>query len=90
MSTVHLIKKNQNSITLVNLWIQTLYKNQLYFTDFYNDKQNKCFKDNRHDQSVFSVIRKIHNTIVLNDETYFVPFGNTESLKYPFWATRLR
>ena len=47
------------------------------------------FRDNRHDQSVFSVIRKMNNTIVLKDETYF-NFGNAESLKYPFWATRKR
>ena len=23
------------------------------------------------------------------DETFFVIFGNKESLKYPFWSTRL-
>lgn len=24
----------------------------------------------------------------LKDETYFIPFGNDESKKFPFWATR--
>jgi hypothetical protein len=85
---IQIIKKNLNSIKLVNLWNQTLYDNPLLFTDHYNINQASYFKDNRHDQSIFSVIRKMHNIILLNDETWFVPFGNDESLKYPFWAIR--
>lgn len=85
---IQIIKKNPNSIKLINLWNETLYDNPMLFTDFYNKIQNSYFKDNRHDQSVFSVIRKMHNPILLNDETYFDLFGNKESLKYPFWATR--
>jgi hypothetical protein len=90
IGTIQIIKKNSNSIKLVNLWNQTLYDNPLLFTDYYNKNQELYFKDNRHDQSVFSVIRKKYNSIVLNDETYFEPFGSIESLKYPFWATRYR
>ena len=44
--------------------------------------------DNRHDQSIISIIRKMHNPILLTDETWFHPFGNKESLKFPFWAMR--
>jgi hypothetical protein len=90
MATIIIIKKNANSIKLVNVWVETLYNNPLLFTDCYNKSQNPCFKDNRHDQSIFSVIRKMHSTILLTDETYFTPFGSEESLKYPFWATRNR
>jgi len=88
MATVQIIKKNSNSTKLINLWIETLYDNPLLFTDYYNKTQNTYFKDNRHDQSIFSVIRKMHNPILLNDETYFHCFGSEESLKYPFWSTR--
>jgi hypothetical protein len=90
MATVQIIKKNPNSIKLINLWNEVLYTNPLLFTDYYNNNQQSYFKDNRHDQSVFSIIRKIHNSIILNDETVFVSYGNEESLKYPFWATRLK
>jgi len=90
MATVQIIKKNPNSIKLLNLWNEVLYTNPLLFTDYYNNNQQSYFKDNRHDQSVFSIIRKIHNSIILTDETVFVSYGNEESLKYPFWATRLR
>ena len=64
--------------------------NKLLFTDYYNNNQYTFFIDNRHEQSVFSIIRKIHGSILLKDETWFGnnSFGNQESLKYPFWATR--
>jgi hypothetical protein len=87
---IQIIKKNPNSIKLLNLWNKVLYTNPLLFTDYYNNNQQSYFIDNRHDQSIFSIIRKIHNSIILNDETYFELFGNEESLKYPFWATRLK
>jgi hypothetical protein len=90
MATIQIIKKNTNSIKLINLWNKVLYTNPLLFTDYYNNNQQSYFKDNRHDQSVFSIIRKIHNSIILNNETDFVSYGNEESLKYPFWATRLK
>ena len=45
------------------------------------------FIDNRHEQSILSIIRKMGNPILLTDETWF-PFGSKKSLNYPFWATR--
>jgi hypothetical protein len=78
-----ILKKNSNSVNLVNLWNKTLCENPLLFTDYYNTNQSSQFRDNRHDQSIFSVIRKMHKTTLLNDETL-------ESLKFPFWATRKR
>jgi hypothetical protein len=77
-------------LKLVNLWNETLYANPKLFTDHYSDEQGSYFNDIRHDQSVFSVIKKMHNTITLPEKTWFVPFGNKESLEYPFWATRFR
>lgn len=89
VSTIRIMKKNKNLINLINLEGKTLYDNPLLFTDYYNKNQESYFIDNRHDQSIFSIIRKLNNTIILNDETFFVIFGNKESLKYPFWSTRL-
>lgn len=87
---INIIKKNANSLKIVNTWFETLHENPCLFTDEYNTRnQESFFRDNRHDQSVFSVIRKINNAIILKDETYF-NFGNAESIKYPFWATRKR
>jgi hypothetical protein len=95
IATVRMFKKNRNSINIVSAWLNILYQNPLLFTDHYNKSikniQNNLFLDNRHDQSVLSVICKLYKTIVLEDETYFADgFGCEKSLKCPFWATRLR
>jgi len=75
---------------LLDLFIKALNDNPLMFTDYYNKiNQHSQFKENRHEQSIFSLIRKIHGSVVIGgDESWMVPFGNGESLKYSFWAAR--
>jgi hypothetical protein len=47
------------------------------------------FKENRHDQSIFSILRKQHNkTFIIDDFTYSP--HNWELCKFPFQARRLR
>ena len=90
-ATVLIMKKNEKLMKIIDECFNVLSTNKLLFTDHYNrENQESYFRDNRHDQSVFSVIRKIHGSVVLGDETWFVPFGNDISLQYPFWATRKR
>ncbi len=76
--------------TLFASYFQALIDNDRLFTDEFIHGQAQGFKDCRHDQSILSVLRKMQGTIALPDETWFVPFGNEESLKHPFWATRHR
>lgn len=92
MATVRMFKKNANSINIVSAWLDTLYQNPLLFTDHYN-KINQCkyFIDNRHDQSIISILSKLYKTIVIEDETYFEEgFSSKKASMCPFWATRLR
>jgi hypothetical protein len=92
MATIKMFKKNANAVNIVSAWLNALYRNPLVFTDHYN-KNNQCdgFIDNRHDQSVCSIICKLYKTIVIEDETYFENgFGDEVSLKYPLWATKIR
>lgn len=91
MATIMLLKKCEHSINFVEKWLETITNNSLLITDYYNDKgQEIYFKDNRHDQSIASILRKQMGSVVLPDETFFQPFGSEESLKYPFWATRIK
>lgn len=84
-----IMKNNDNTRKNINMWYDTIYSNVLLFTDHYNDKnQIEQFRDNRHEQSILSIVRKICGSIRLQDETYFEPFGNEMSKRYPFWATR--
>ena len=84
-----IMKKNKNIINMNNIWYNVIYENPLLFTDYYNHKnQENHFIDNRHEQSIFSVIRKMEGSILIPDETYYKPFGCIKSLQVPFWATR--
>ena len=89
---IRIMKKNNNLINLINMECKVYSDNQLLITDYYNkNSQESYFKDNRHDQSVFSIIRKISkNPIIIKNESYFKNYGNQESLKFPFWETRKR
>ena len=92
MSTVLLLKKNNHSREYLKIFEQCIMDDSLLITDKYNQtNQKEYFKDNRHDQSISSIIRKkIGSVVIGKDESWIVPFGSSESLKYPFWATRIR
>ena len=85
-----LMKKGKHLEKIIDLWLKAVYDQPDMFTDKYNKEQKFFFKDNRHEQSVFSLIRKIYGSeIIVGDETFHPqPFGCEESLKYPIWATR--
>lgn len=90
LATVLIIKKNLHSVKIISECLKCIEYDQLLVTDYYS-KQESYFEENRHDQSILSVVRKIHGSLVISeDETYIVPFGGKESMKYPFWATRIR
>ena len=85
------MKKNQHLLKIINLLIKALYDDPLMYTDHYTQNQHPQFKENRHEQSLFSLLRKIHGSIVLDgDESFIVPFGGQQSMKYPFWASRIK
>lgn len=86
-----IMKKTPSVIECIRRWKQVIYDNPLLFTDHYNKHQARYFKDNRHEQSIFSVLRKCDNTVIIPDETYFKPHWNSrKALSVPFWATRKR
>ena len=53
------------------------------------DKLNQIdgFKENRHDQSIFSILSKIHKAEIINDETWFEK-KLEDQYSYPFLAVR--
>ena len=87
---IRIMKKNKQLEKLIDLELQTYHENPLLVTDYYNNNnQESFFKENRHDQSIFSLIHKQHNSVVLKNETFFDEyknFGNKRSFCYPFWA----
>jgi len=96
---VIVLQKTEHGVFLIDQWLKALYENQFLFTDKYQNSPANITQgliENRHDQSIFSIIRKIHGSIILSDETKFLN-GNKDMLKdknvakkYPFWATKIR
>jgi len=90
MATVFLLKKCDHSMLLVNKWFETLCTFPEAFIDDHDPViKNEEFIDARHDQSVFSIIRKWYGSEIIPDETYFNDFVR-DGENYPFWATRLK
>ena len=125
LATVLIMQKNQHLYKILNTAMNILNDDPLLYTDSYNDKEpHAYFKDNRHEQSILSCLRKIHGSLKMPDECWgfawhaedpnyyndvtlennkaFVEsphgpghpprpkWGEGNSVKYPFWATRIR
>ena len=89
MATSFLICKCNKTVDMVNKWLEIAEK---YNT--IDDSQSKIcncdgFIEHRHDQSIWSVLRKYYGTEILNsDETYHLNF--IENLDKPIHAIRRR
>jgi hypothetical protein len=73
-ASILIMRKTPQLETIMALYNQTLYDDPYLFTDKYNDatKQKRgSFHDNRHDQSVFSIIHKLfpNDTLVIPRES---------------------
>lgn len=85
---IRIMKNNEETLRIIQLEYDTYKENRMLVTDCFNDKQEDYFIDNRHEQSIFSVIRKMNKTIVLEDETKQFPLKIRK--KYPFFAKRIQ
>jgi hypothetical protein len=85
---IFLIRKCKHVVELVNKWYETCSLYEL-IDDTPSYIPNAVeFIENRHDQSIWSILRKQHGSFVLPDETYFANWSS-DGAKYPFWATRM-
>ena len=89
---VFIMQKNKHLEEYMTKFMEAIEYDPLMCTDDYNHKnQIPAFRENRHEQSISSVLRKKIGSVVIDgDESWMQPFGRGESLKYPFWATRMR
>lgn len=87
-NSVIILRKNEHTNNIVKIW----YESCLNYRNLIDDSRNNIlndptFRDHRHDQSVFSIIRKKYGTIFLTDESFVLNNGKFD-LKYPIWASR--
>ena len=95
MATILVMRKCAESINLVNDYYNLALNHTHLFSDVNNFSGNcERFIDNRHDQSVLSVLRKKYGTVEIVDETYAATMeGWNDKIfnqKIPFLATRIR
>jgi hypothetical protein len=86
MAGVLIIRKNSHSVNIVDKWYEGCSNYHLI-----NDElscEDSLFVENRHDQSILSILVNKYGSIKLADETYFSPNWDTDGKEYPFWATR--
>ncbi len=84
----YLIFKNcEQTKYLLNIFFQLIRTDWKLITDEYNNNQIKQFIENRHDQSILSVISKKYGSVVIENETYFEN-ESKEQLNYPFLSVR--
>ena len=88
MATIMIMQKCDDVIKMFKDCLDKIIKDPLIITDNYNKNQRKEFRDNRHDQSILSIARKIHGSIVLPDETWSNDFNSKSMKKIPFLTTR--
>lgn len=86
---VFILRKCKNTVDLVNKWYETGSKYNLIDDSPSLTPNDTEFKENRHDQSIWSILRKKCDSVILQDETYFLDW-NRDGIKYPIWATRKR
>ena len=89
LEATHMIFKNNNHTkNYLNEYVKLLEDDSGLITDKYNDlNRNREFKDNRHDQSIFSLLTKTLGGVTLPNETHFLDNKN-EQFEYPFLAVR--
>ena len=95
MSTMIIFRKCERTIKLLNDFYGLALEKPVLFSDTFNYFGNsETFKDNRYDQSIFSVMRKKYGSVEIIDETYADTTEGWNNLylvkKIPFLATRIR
>lgn len=92
-----IIQKNDHSRLIIKEYNKVLEYDRYLITDKYskiNKKLYPYFKGNRHEQSILSLLFKLHGCLHVNDPHYFgnqnEGLNNPESKKYPFLAIRQR
>jgi hypothetical protein len=91
IATTFVLRKCQHTIDLINRWHEACCQANLINDSPSHSPNDMSFNENRHDQSLFSVIRKKLGTETTDiDETWFSPNWQTSGANYPFWAVRMR
>ena len=89
LATTFLIRKCKHVVELVDKWYETCCIYNLLDDTPSTTPNYPMFLANRHDQSIWSILRKQHGSVILSDETSLENF-KTNGTNFPLLATRIR
>lgn len=87
-ATTFVIRKCEHSVNMVNKWYETCTNYDLLNDSPSNSKNHPDFSENRHDQSIWSIIRKKYGSCIIDDEITFI--HSSGGRNYPIWGARQR
>jgi len=91
IATSFIVRKCQHTINLIDKWYESSCQYHLLDDSHSHTPNDPSFTSARHDQSIFSVLRKKFGTEMTNfDETWFAPNWAASGENYPIWASRTR
>ena len=87
---IFVLRKCPKTIDLINTYYELSQNYHLINDDKSILSNDVSFVDHRHDQSLFSILRKKMGTIKIPDETWHPNFNDPKVLNFPILATRIR
>ena len=87
---IFVLRKCQNTINLINEYYELCQNYNLIDESESQLPNDPTFIAHRHDQSVFSILRKKRGTILIPDETWYDDFMSYDAQSKPILATRIR
>jgi hypothetical protein len=83
-----ILRKNENTKKIVDDWYRITCIPEM-INDQLSSSEHPEFIDNRHDQSILSILFHKYGSVVIPDETFFWPDWS-KGIDYPIWATRIK
>ena len=90
IATIFFLRKCERSEKLIEEFYINSQKIELINNDFNKELESKNFIAPRNDQSIFSILRKKHCSLLIPDSTWFTNFYTQNALSNPILATRIR
>lgn len=89
MSGTFIIRKCLNTIDIMNQFYDLCHNKYYLLKDpYFFNEQHAEFISHRHDQSLFSILSKLHNCDIIPDETW--KENMNELINIPFHSARIR
>jgi len=90
VGTIFFLRKCPNTIKLVDEFYNYSTNVEIINNEFNKIEEIPTFIAHRNDQSIFSLLRKKHKSLLISDTTWYPNFNTPAALSNPILATRIR